>query len=100
MNNVYLKLREWGSIAMFLMVTGLAIVWLVLGSATISHQNQSILKGMQQQQQRNLASIKTNQSLLVAGTRYTVCLLQRRPEDRTPKFNHRCQRQSGWTKLP
>ena len=36
------KIREWGGVVMFLMITGLFLIWLVFGQATINRQNAAI----------------------------------------------------------
>ncbi len=40
------RAREYGGVAMFLMVTTLFCLWVLLGPTTVNNQNQEILRGV------------------------------------------------------
>jgi len=88
-----MKHPTFGDVTRFLtfaMVTGLFLVWLVFGNATVQKQNANILSGVQTKLDKNATELH---DLIVANTtgdRAIVCILRIDPDLRTNDNVDRC----------
>lgn len=96
------KFREWGSVAMFIMVTALFVLWGLFGAVAVQRQNSDILKGVQAQLDEAVAKGAENGRLLAQAvirtdksTRAITCILLIEPEDRTQRATAQCLKKFG-----
>jgi hypothetical protein len=96
------KIKAWFQFVVYSMVVVLFVVWVALGSRTVSQQNKQILAQTQTQLDALQAQLSTVIQQNTIGDRTIVCILNVDPTKRTEKTTQRCEQQAelGRSSLP